>query len=82
MKIVRFTADGVTRVGALEGDAVVELPGFRDTQELIAGGAGALEATRKAIASGAGRRPARDREARRADRALDRPLQRLELHRP
>ena len=32
MKIVRFTVDGVTRVGALEGDAVVELPGVRDTQ--------------------------------------------------
>ena len=57
MKIIRFTADGATRVGALEGDAVVELPGFRDTQELIAGGAAALETTRKAIASGAGRRP-------------------------
>jgi 2-keto-4-pentenoate hydratase/2-oxohepta-3-ene-1,7-dioic acid hydratase in catechol pathway len=56
MKIVRFTADGVTRVGALEGDAVVELPGFRDTQALIAGGAAALEAARKAIAAGAGRR--------------------------
>lgn len=57
MKIVRFTVDGVTRVGALEGDAVVELPGVRDTQELIAGGAAALEAARKALASGAGRRP-------------------------
>jgi 2-keto-4-pentenoate hydratase/2-oxohepta-3-ene-1,7-dioic acid hydratase in catechol pathway len=57
MKIVRFTADGVTRVGALDGDAVVELPGVRDTQALIAGGAAALETARKAIASGAGRRP-------------------------
>ena len=57
MKIIRFSADGTTRVGALEGDAVVELPGFRDTQELIAGGAAALEAARKAIAGGTGRRP-------------------------
>jgi len=57
MKIVRFTADGVTRVGVLDGGEVVELPGVRDTQALIAGGAAALEAARKAIASGAGRRP-------------------------
>ena len=57
MKIIRFTADGATRVGALEGDAVVELPGFGDTQALIAGGAAALDAARKAIAAGAGRRP-------------------------
>ena len=39
MKIVRFTADGVMRVGALEGDAVVELPGVADTRDLIVGGA-------------------------------------------
>jgi 2-keto-4-pentenoate hydratase/2-oxohepta-3-ene-1,7-dioic acid hydratase in catechol pathway len=57
MKIVRFIAEGVTRVGALDGDTVVELAGIRDTQELIAGGAIALEAARKAVASGAGRRP-------------------------
>ena len=57
MKIVRFTIDGTTRVGAMDGDAVVELPGFRDTQELVAGGAAALEAARKAVASGTGRRP-------------------------
>jgi 2-keto-4-pentenoate hydratase/2-oxohepta-3-ene-1,7-dioic acid hydratase in catechol pathway len=57
MKIVRFTADGATRVGALDGDAVVELPGVTDTPALIAGGAAALEAARKAVASGAGRRP-------------------------
>jgi len=57
MKIVRFTAAGVTRVGALDGDHVVALPSFRDTQDLIAGGAPALEAARQAIASGAGRRP-------------------------
>ena len=57
MKIVRFTFDGTTRLGALDGDAVVELSGFGDTQALIAGGAAALDATRKALASGAGRRP-------------------------
>jgi 2-keto-4-pentenoate hydratase/2-oxohepta-3-ene-1,7-dioic acid hydratase in catechol pathway len=57
MKIVRFAADGATRLGALDGDAVVELAGFADAQALIAGGPGALEAARKAVASGAGRRP-------------------------
>ena len=57
MKIVRFNADGATRVGALEGDHVVEFPGVPSTQEFIAGGAAAMEAARKAIASGAGRRP-------------------------
>jgi 2-keto-4-pentenoate hydratase/2-oxohepta-3-ene-1,7-dioic acid hydratase in catechol pathway len=57
MKIIRFTADGATRVGVLDGETVVELPGVADTQALIAGGAGALEAARKAVASGAGRRP-------------------------
>lgn len=57
MKIVRFTAEGATRVGALDGDAVVELAGFADTQALIAGGAQALVAARKVVASGAGRRP-------------------------
>jgi 2-keto-4-pentenoate hydratase/2-oxohepta-3-ene-1,7-dioic acid hydratase in catechol pathway len=57
MKIVRFAADGATRLGLLEGESVVELGGFADTQALIAGGAQALEAARKAVASGAGRRP-------------------------
>ena len=57
MKIVRFTFDGTTRLGALDGDAVVELPGFADMQALIAGGPAALDAARKALASGARRRP-------------------------
>ena len=57
MKIVRFTADGATRVGVLDGDQVVEVPGVGDTQALIPGGAAALEAARQAVASGAGRRP-------------------------
>ena len=56
MKIVRFTFDGTTRLGALDGDAVVELPGFADMQALIAGGPAALDAARKALASGARRR--------------------------
>jgi 2-keto-4-pentenoate hydratase/2-oxohepta-3-ene-1,7-dioic acid hydratase in catechol pathway len=57
MKIIRFTADGATRVGVLDGETVVELPGFADTQALIAGGASALDAARKHLESGAGRRP-------------------------
>jgi len=57
MKIVRFTADGATRLGALDEDAVVELAGFADAQALAAGGAAALGVARKAVASGAGRRP-------------------------
>jgi len=57
MKIVRFTFDGTTRLGALDGDAVVELPGVSDMQALIAGGAPALDEAHKALASGARRRP-------------------------
>jgi len=57
MKIVRYTFDGTTRLGALDGDAVVELPGFADMQALIAAGPAALDAARKALASGARRRP-------------------------
>jgi 2-keto-4-pentenoate hydratase/2-oxohepta-3-ene-1,7-dioic acid hydratase in catechol pathway len=57
MKIVRFTIDGTTRVGAMDADGVVELPGFRETQDLIAGGRAALDAARKVLASGAGRKP-------------------------
>jgi 2-keto-4-pentenoate hydratase/2-oxohepta-3-ene-1,7-dioic acid hydratase in catechol pathway len=57
MKIVRFTADGAARMGALDGDQVVELPGVTSAQAFIEGGAAALEAARKAVASGAGRRP-------------------------
>ena len=57
MKIVRFSTGGATRMGALDGDQVVELPGVQTAQELIAGGPAALEAVRKALASGAGRRP-------------------------
>ncbi len=57
MKIVRYEIEGATRVGALEADAVVELPLFADTQALAAGGAAALEAARKQVASRAGRAP-------------------------
>jgi 2-keto-4-pentenoate hydratase/2-oxohepta-3-ene-1,7-dioic acid hydratase in catechol pathway len=57
MKIVRFGVDGAVRLGALDGDQVVELPGVPSAQALIEGGAAALEAARKAVASGAGRRP-------------------------
>jgi len=57
MKIVRFTADGTTRIGVLDGEAVVEVPGFADTQALIAGGTAALDAARKHLAAGTGRRP-------------------------
>jgi len=57
MKIVRFTIDGVTRVGAMAADDIVELPGIRETQDLIVGGAAALEAARRHVGSGAGRRP-------------------------
>jgi 2-keto-4-pentenoate hydratase/2-oxohepta-3-ene-1,7-dioic acid hydratase in catechol pathway len=57
MKIVRYTFDGTTRLGALDGNAVVELPGFADMPALITGGAAALDTARRALASGAGRQP-------------------------
>ena len=57
MKIVRFDAGDGARVGALDGDQVVDLPRVHSTQELIGGGAAALEAARQVIASGSGRRP-------------------------
>ncbi|HSD40521.1 MAG TPA: fumarylacetoacetate hydrolase family protein [Burkholderiales bacterium] len=57
MKIVRFSADGAARVGALDDDQVVEFPGVQNTQEFIYDGAAAMDAARKAIAAGAGRRP-------------------------
>ncbi|MBC7803302.1 MAG: fumarylacetoacetate hydrolase family protein [Candidatus Parcubacteria bacterium] len=56
MKIVRFTAEGATRLGALEGGEVVEFPGVASAQEFIAGGAASMAAARQAIASGKGRR--------------------------
>ncbi len=56
MKIVRFGVAGAVRLGALDGDQVVELPGVPSAQALIEGGAAALEAARKAVASGVGRR--------------------------
>ena len=46
MKIVRFNADGATRVGALDGDQVVEFPGVQSTQDFIAGGTAAMDAAR------------------------------------
>ena len=55
MKLVRYSADGKTAIGAIEGDQVVEIPGVQTAQEFILGGAAALEAARKAIASGTGR---------------------------
>jgi 2-keto-4-pentenoate hydratase/2-oxohepta-3-ene-1,7-dioic acid hydratase in catechol pathway len=57
MKIVRFSADGAVRLGVLDGEEVVELPGVPSAQALIEGGAAALDQARKAVASGAGRRP-------------------------
>lgn len=60
MKIVRFSADGGARLGVLDGEQVVELPGVPSAQAFIERGAAALEAARKAIASGAGRRPLAD----------------------
>jgi 2-keto-4-pentenoate hydratase/2-oxohepta-3-ene-1,7-dioic acid hydratase in catechol pathway len=58
MKIVRFFADGAARLGALDGDAVVELAGFADTRELAAAGAGGLASARNQVAAGGRRRPA------------------------
>jgi 2-keto-4-pentenoate hydratase/2-oxohepta-3-ene-1,7-dioic acid hydratase in catechol pathway len=49
--------DGMPRVGATDAHNVVELPGVRETQDLIAGGAAALEAARQVLESGSGRRP-------------------------
>lgn len=57
MKIVRFSVGGAARLGLLDGEQVVELPGMPSAQALIEGGAGALEQARKALASGAARRP-------------------------
>jgi 2-keto-4-pentenoate hydratase/2-oxohepta-3-ene-1,7-dioic acid hydratase in catechol pathway len=57
MKIIRYSADGAAHVGVLESETLVPLAGFADTRDLIAGGAAALDAARKAVAAGAGRRP-------------------------
>lgn len=57
MKIVRFSVDGGARLGALDGEQVVDLPGVPSAQAFIEGGAAAMEAARKVVASGAGRRP-------------------------
>lgn len=57
MKIVRFRANGAVRIGALDGNEVVEFPGVPNTQDFISGGAAALANARQAIASGKGRRP-------------------------
>ena len=60
MKLVRYSADGKTSMGVIEGDQVVALSGVATAQEFIIGGAAALDAARKAVvssaASGAGRR--------------------------
>ena len=56
MKIVRYSVDGSVRMGALDGDDVVELPGLATAQELISGGTGALATARAALAAGATRR--------------------------
>ena len=56
MKLVRYSADGKTSMGVLEGDMVVALSGVATAQEFIIGGATALDVARKAVASGAGRR--------------------------
>ena len=53
MKIVRYLVDGSVRMGALDGDDVVELPGLATAQELISGGTGALATARAALAAGA-----------------------------
>ena len=60
MKLVTFTHEGRTRLGAVEADAVVDFPAHAgdwpaDMVAFIARGEAALEAARQACASGKGR---------------------------
>ena len=62
MKLVTFTHEGRTRLGAVESDAVVDFSAHggdlpEDMAAFVAQGAGALDTARKACASGKGRLP-------------------------